>query len=112
MENIMTIGRAIYTDGVISIALVKYRDKSVNTLAIKYLRPQKIKGKGSKDLQLTNAMGGETDWFILPSTIAAATARLLMEQKAAGLPGFKESSFKNMVQWLVEIEEVHDCMCY
>ena len=57
-------------------------------------------------------MGGETDWFILPNTLAAAVGRTMVQQKVAGLYGFQEPGFQVMVDWLVEFEELPDAMCF
>jgi len=58
-------------------------------------------------------MGEATDWFVLPFSFAAPIGRKLVEQKAAGLPGFDEDGFASMVRWLVDlVGEVDDAMCY
>jgi hypothetical protein len=57
-------------------------------------------------------MDGETDWFILPFTFGAAIGKKLFEQKNAGLEGFNEKGYKELQEWLIEMEEIDDAMCY
>jgi len=81
-------------------------------LAMRWLKPSPYSGKDGRIVQITNHMGGETDWFVVPVTLAAAVGRRLVEQKAAGLAGFQGDGFAALVGWLVEIEELPDSMCY
>jgi hypothetical protein len=57
-------------------------------------------------------MRAETDWFVVPSTLAAAVVRTLVEQKAAGLEGFQANGFATLVRWLLEDEQLPDSICY
>ena len=57
-------------------------------------------------------MGGETDWFILPYSFSVAIGKYLIEQKTAGLQGFYDDGFTKMVNWMIEMEEIPDAMCY
>jgi len=84
-------------------------------LAIRWLPPQPSKGRDGKIVGTTNIMGGETNWFILPHSFGVAVGRRLIEQKVAdcGLAEyFDENSFKRMVSWLIEMNELCDAMCY
>ena len=63
----------------------------------------------------TNIMGGETQWFLLPHSFGVAVGRNLVEQEVAGdglSNFFDEIAFKRMVDWLVEMEEFSEAMCY
>ncbi len=106
----------IYDDEVISVGLhVKNADadeKDLLQLAVKWLTPQPYKQKDGATVELTNMMGGETSWFILPHTFGAVVGKKLVEQKTAGLTGFQEIGFKRMVKWLIEMEHLDDAMCY
>ena len=61
---------------------------------------------------MTNHMGGETAWFVIPQTYAAAVGRTLVEQHATGTPGFAADGFAALVEWLVEDEELTQGMGY
>jgi hypothetical protein len=61
---------------------------------------------------ITNAMGGETDWFILPFTFGAAVGKKLFEQYNAGLDGFDIEGINLLRKWLIEMEIIDDSMCY
>lgn len=109
----MIIKSVVYDDGEIAVAIVQTeQDSNIVHLAMKWLNPQPIQRKDGTIEPTTNLMGGETDWFILPFTFAAAIARVLIELKVTAMPYFNEVGFSEMVNWLVELEEVHDAMCY
>jgi hypothetical protein len=109
----------VYDDRVISVALFAENAdadaKHLLSLGIRWLRPETIRGRDGSSLQTTNAMGGETEWFLLPHSFGAAVARTMIEQKVADC-GLADSingqGFKRMVAWLVEMEELTDAMCY
>lgn len=108
----------IYVDDVIEVALFAENpdsaERQIFNLAIRYLQPKTYKNKEGKVIEVTNLMGGETDWFIVPYTFSVSIAKTLIEQKitGVGLPEFNENGFKKMVRWLIEMEEVNDSMCY
>ena len=70
--------------------------------------------KEKQPVNLTNCMGGETDWFLLPVTFGFAVGRTLIQQRTAdfGLTSYcNEEGYKRMIKWLVEMEEITDSMC-
>ena len=106
----------VYDDSVIAIGLFAREDTSsisrLYNLGIRWLPPQAVR-RGNEELhELTNAMGGATDWFLLPSSLGSAIGKHLVAQKAGGLPEFIDEGYQEMVSWLVEIEELPDAMCY
>ena len=109
----MNVQHLVYEDGVIAVAMVSPADSPSSViLAMRWLKPRPYTGKDGRIVQVTNHMGGETDWFVVPSTLAAAVGRRLVEQRAAGLAGFEVDGFAALVRWLVEIEELPDSMSY
>src|SRR5437762_1109509 len=109
----MKLQDLIYDDGVIAVALVfSSASASSASVAIRWLKPAPYAGKHGRTVQVTNHMGGETDWFVVPFTLAAAIGRTLVEQKVAGLEGFQADGVAALVRWLVEVEELPDSMCY
>jgi len=109
----MKIEHLVYDDSVIAVALVAGIEKSkLMSLALRWLDPGQAPFKDGTVGKLTNLMGGETDWFIVPISFGAAIGRTLVMQKVAGLPGFKDDGFDAMVAWLVANEELLDAMCY
>jgi len=105
--------KIIYKDTVIEVSII---DNSENTelkqIALRYLKPQDYINKNGDNVRITNSMGGETDWFILPHTFGATIGKKLFEQKNAGLQGFEEDGYKELLKWLVELEIIEDAMCY
>ena len=109
----------VYDDGVISVGLFA-RDAEADkehllNLGVRWVHPGSYRGKDGKFVEITNIMGGETEWFILPHSFGVAIGRTLIEQNVAdcGLSNFfKEESFKRMVLWLTEMEEINGAMCY
>ncbi len=102
----------VYDDGDIAVALVQSSaGGSRRSLALRWLLPQPYQ-KDGKRVPTTNLMGGETDWFIIPFSLAVGIARALIEQKAAGLSSFNDNGFSKMVSWLVDLEELNNSMCY
>ena len=109
----MNIGQLIYEDGVVAVALASTPEGGSSLrLALRWLEPQSYRGRDQRMVETTNAVGGATDWFIVPLTFGAAIARTLVEQHAAGLTGFTEDGFAALVRWLVDDNELHDSMCY
>jgi hypothetical protein len=112
----MSIEYLIYEDGVIAVMLLAENEvaaqKSLFTLAMRYLPPGSYRDKSDSLVKMTNCMGGETDWFILPYSFSVAIGRYLIEQKTAGLLGFSDDGFTKMVNWMIEMEEIPDAMCY
>ena len=107
---------AVYSDTVISVSLFAddeaKADKNLIHLAVRWLEPQPYRQKDGTLAPTTNVMGGATDWFILPHSFGAVVGKRLVEQKVAGLAGFDEEGFAKMVAWLVDMEDLHDAMCY
>ncbi len=116
MEDGKKVEHLIYEDGVISVALFskneKAAERSLFNIQIRYLQPQNYRNKEDELVNLTNVMGGETDWFIVPYSFSVAIAKTLIEQKISGLTGFSEDGFGRMIKWLNELEEIQDSMCY
>ena len=112
----MKVQYPIYEDGVISVSMFaedqKAEDNNLFYIAIRWLAPKLYKDKQGKDVSVTNIMGGETDWFILPHSFGAAVGKSLITQKAAGLDYFNKEGFTKLVSWLVEMEEIQDSMSY
>jgi hypothetical protein len=109
----------VYQDGTIAVGLFAQNtaaeDKNPLHLGLRWLRPEPLRRKDGQVVQTTNAMGGETQWFLLPNSLGAAVGRRLIEQKVAdrGLAQFfDEPGFRKMVSWLIEMEELSDAMCY
>lgn len=112
----MIFDYSIYEDSVIAVKLSREEmtseKSSLYSLAIRYLSPENYKDKKGNIVKVTNIMGGETDWFILPYSFGVAIGKSLIEQKVSGLIGFDEDGFKKMVDWLIEMEELSDVMVY
>jgi hypothetical protein len=103
----------IYNDDLIEVCIIPDSENAkLKSIAIRYLEPKNYIGKEGQEIRLTNVMDGETDWFILPFTFGAAIGKKLFEQKNAGLIGFNENGFNELKEWLIEMEEIHDAMCY
>lgn len=112
MKQEIILKHLVYKDGVIAIALVQSGATTAGLhLALRWLKPASY-GKDGKTIPLTNNMGGETGWFIVPYSLAVGIARILTEQRAAGLRGFKTVGFKKMVKWLIGLEGMNDAMSY
>src|SRR5579862_5439277 len=108
----MELLHLIYDDHVTAVGLVRSPERPrAECFAIRYLEPRPYTKDGQL-VEMTNLMGGETDWFIIPRTMGAAIGRTLIEQKVAGLTGFQEEGFAALVQWLIKDEELRDAMCY
>jgi hypothetical protein len=108
---LVTVHQTVYNDGVISVGLVSSDEADVR-VALRWLKPQPYTNKEGQEVEMTNVMGGETEWFILPRMFGAAIGRLLVEQRATGLHGFDDEGLAALVRLLVEDEELHDCMTY
>ena len=111
----MDLKHLIYEDDVIAVGLIASRyenaKEEILSLVIRYLHPKTYHKDGQLS-KTTNDMGGATDWFVLPFSFAAPVGRKLVEQRAAGLPGFDEDGFASMVRWLVDPDEIDDAICY
>ena len=112
----MKVEYPIYADSVIQVVLwsenADSAEKNLFSLAVRYLKPQNYQNMKVESIHVTNVMGGETDWFVVPYTFSVSIAKTLIEQKASGLAGFDENGFERMINWLIEMEEVNDSMCY
>ena len=107
------INKTIYKDTVIEVSIVNNSENSeLKQIALRYLKPQDYTNKNGDLVKVSNVMNGETDWFILPHTFGAAIGKKLFEQKNAGLIGFEESGYKELLVWLIEMEIIEDAMCY
>ena len=110
------INHPVYEGGEISVALwaadTTFAERNLWHLAIRYLSPQDYLSKVGGTVKVSNLMGGETDWFVIPHSFGVAIAKSLIEQKVAGLSGFSEDGFAKMVEWLIEMEEISDAMSY
>jgi hypothetical protein len=105
--------KKLYSDSVIEVSLIMgTRKEGVEAIALKYLKPGDYKDKNSNTVMITNAMGGETDRFILPFTFGAAIGKKLFEQHNAGLDGFDIEGINLLRKWLIEMEIIDDSMCY
>jgi hypothetical protein len=103
----------IYNDSVIEVALIDDNENnSIKNIAMKYLKPKDLKKSDGSIVFVTNAMGGETDWFILPFTFGAAIGKKLFEQYYAGLIGFDSKGIVKLKEWLIDMEIIDDAMCY
>ena len=105
--------KILYEDSVIKVKiLIEKSNKSLKSIALKYSKPVNYSDKNGNKIIVTNAMGGETDWFILPYTFGVSIGRTLFEQYNAGLLGFDKTEIEVLRQWLVEMEVINDSMCY
>lgn len=105
--------KVLYQDSVIEVKiLVDKSNESLKSIALKYVKPVNYSDNNGNEIIVTNAMGGETDWFVLPYTFGAAIGRKLFEQYYAGLIGFDETEMEILKEWLIEMEEINDAMCY
>jgi hypothetical protein len=105
--------KRLYSDSVIEVSLLMDNmNEEVEAIAIKYLNPGDYKDKNGNTVMITNAMGGETDWFILPFTFGAVVGKKLFEQFNAGLIGFEDEGINLLLKWLIEMEIIDDAMCY
>ena len=103
----------LYGDSVIEVKILPDdKNDSLKSIALRYKKPHNFKDKEGKDLLLTNAMGGETDWFILPFTFGATIGKKLFEQYNAGLEGFNKEEIVTLKKWLIDMEIIDDAMCY
>jgi len=103
----------LYKDPVIEVKILTDDDnESVKSIALRYLKPGNYNGKDGQEVRVTNAMGGETDWFVLPHTFGAAIGKKLFEQYNAGLEGFDKREVEILKNWLIDMEVIDDAMCY
>lgn len=105
--------KKLYRDSVIEVAILSNdKTESIKSIALRYLKPQNHTDKLGNEVTVTNAMGGETDWFILPHTFGATVGKKLFEQYNAGLKGFNDAEVEILKKWLIEMEIIEDAMCY
>jgi hypothetical protein len=103
----------LYKDSVIEVKiLTDDENESLKSIALRYLKPGDYKGKDGQKVIITNAMGGETDWFVLPHTFGATIGKKLFEQYNAGLEGFDKRVVEILKDWLIDMEIIDDAMCY
>jgi len=103
----------LYKDSVIEVNIrTDFDNESLKSIALKYRKPEIYKDKDGKKVMLTNAMGGETDWFVLPHTFGSAIGKQLFEQYNAGLEGFDEIGIDILKKWLVDMDIISNTMCY
>ena len=105
--------KTLYKDSVIEVKiLIANNNKSLKSIALKYVKPINYNDRNGNEVIVTNAMGGETNWFILPHTFGVTIGKILFEQYNAGLSGFNKTEIKILKEWLIEMEAVNDSMCY
>lgn len=109
----------VYDDGEIAVSLmadsVHKAEKMILHLAMRWLPPKSYQDRQGNSVGTTNCMGGETDWFWLPTSFGYAVGRVLIEQKTASpelVSYFDENGFAKLVQWLVDADELTSGMCY
>lgn len=103
----------LYKDTVIEVKITTDKsNKSLKSVAIKYVKPTNYQDENGKTVLITNSMGGETDWFILPFTFGTAVGKKLFEQYNAGLDGFDKRGIAILKDWLIEMEIIDNAMCY
>ena len=111
--NVAVTSKKLYQDSVIEVAILSDHDNnSIKRIALKYVKPENYINKSGNEIVVTNAMGGESDWFILPHTFGAAVGKKLFEQYNAGLEGFDTAEIEILKKWLIEMEIIDDAMCY
>jgi hypothetical protein len=102
----------LYRDFVIEVKIVSDdTNEQLKSIALRYVNPI-YKDRSGNDVLGTNAMGGETDWFILPHTFGAAIGKKLFEQYNAGLDGFERSEVETLKKWLIDMEVINAGMVY
>jgi hypothetical protein len=106
--------KILYKDSVIEVKiLTDSNNESLKSIALRYIKPPiDYKDKNGNNVLVTNAMGGETDWFVLPHTFGTTIGKKLFEQYSAGLLGFDKKEIKVLRNWLIEMEIIDDVMCY
>jgi hypothetical protein len=103
----------LYKDSVIEVKILTDEDnESLKSIALRYLKSGNHKGKDGQEIRVTNAMDGETDWFVLPHTFGAAIGKKLFEQYNAGLNGFDTREVEHLKNWLIDMEIIDNAMCY
>lgn len=106
----------VYEDGIIEVGLFAESDESEQNhllnIGLRWLSPEPVINNENMLVEVTNIMGGDTSWFILPTDYSYAVARQLVEKKVSGTKGFFEDGFNRMIDWLVEMEQISNDMCY
>jgi len=107
------MNNTLYTDSVIEVTILSDKEnESLKSIALRYVQPRNFIGRDGNEVVVTNAMGGETDWFILPHTFGAVIGKKLFEQYNAGLFGFDINEIEVLKNWLIDMEIIDDAMCY
>lgn len=103
----------LYKDSVIEVKILTDESNELRkSIALRYIKPTDFKDKDRNKVLVTNAMGGETDWFVLPHTFGAIIGKKLFEQFNAGLLGFDKNEIDILKNWLIDMEIIDDAMCY
>jgi len=103
----------IYSDSVFEIALFPDTETvDIKRIGIRYIKPQNYFDKQDNEVTVTNIMGGETDWFILPEIFSQVIGKKLFEQHNAGLTGFDTQTIEELKNWLIDFEIIDDAMTY
>lgn len=103
----------IFDDQEFSVGMLATdKEKGIFHIAIKYNKPRPYKNKEGKVNEVTNLMGGETGWFILPHTFAVGIVKILLELKVSGTSGFNNDGFQKMIKYFVEMEDLYDGIGY
>ncbi len=109
----MTPEIIVYNDAVFAVGMINTnKEKEIFHLSIKYAKPEPIRNQRGQIEEISNIMGGETDWFILPHTFAVGVVKVLIELKVSGMFGFSEEGFQKMVNYFVEMEDIQDGVSY
>jgi len=69
MESEMHVSDLVYSDSLIAVALISENLTSElkdSHLGIKWLPPGGYTDRKGKQQEITNVMGGETEWFVVP----------------------------------------------
>jgi hypothetical protein len=105
--------KILYKDSVIEVKILTDNDNELlKSIALRYLKPGNYKDKNGHEVLVTNAMGGETDWFVLPHTFGATIGKKLFEQYNTGLEGFDKNEVEILKEWLIDMEIITNAMCY
>ncbi|MCL3782713.1 hypothetical protein EMN47_20190 [Prolixibacteraceae bacterium JC049] len=103
----------IYSDSVIEIALFPDTETvEIQRIGFRYIKPQNYSDKYDKKVRVTNIIGEETDWFILPEIFSQVIGKKLFEQYNAGLTGFDTQTIEKLKNWLIKFEIIDDAMTY
>ena len=101
----------IYKDEVIEVSIIQDIDRT-ESIALRYVKPVNYVTNEKKAVKMTNNMGGETNWFILPNSFGEVVGKKLFDLKNAGLKGFSKAGFNKLSKWLIEMEVIDNGMSY